>query len=280
MTTEARLHFSCCDTRWLIHARGPDADAGVRRGESLARAFEARLSSFDERSAVSQLNREGRVEDPHVAALVARAQEYRARTGGVFDIAHGRWERAIKDVIRGQGETLPPTLPPRATYAVRASRVTASGPLDLNGLAKGYIVDRVQQALAANGLDALVDGGGDIAHPIGPVGIASPVGGDLILGVLDTDWSIATSGTSRRTRGHVTHLYDARDGTVGASHEQVTVVARRDCMEADALATTLAVLPLREGLPLVEAWDGAEALWVHRGRMYASSGFEEHVRQA
>ena len=57
----------------------------------------------------------------------------------------------------------------------------------------------------------------------------------------------------------------------------VTVVARRDCMEADALATTLAARPLDDALALAEAWDGAAAFVLHDGVFPATEGFEIHV---
>jgi thiamine biosynthesis lipoprotein len=75
-------------------------------------------------------------------------------------------------------------------------------------------------------------------------------------------------------------LYDARDGRIGARHEQVTVLASRDCLEADALATTLSVLPLAQGQRLIERWPGAEALWLEPEGVYASTGLGDHVWKA
>lgn len=280
MTTEATADFACCDTRWRIHARGPGARDAVTRARDRVEALRQVLDAFDPGSAVARLNATGRIEDVHVAGIVRRAREYRLRTGGVFDVAHGTLEHAVKAYHRGATMTLAAS-PRRATYrTVGATGVETDAPLDLNGLAKGYIVDRAQALLKEAGCDGFVDGGGDIARPTGPVAIESPFPGRPRVGVLDTRWNVATSGNARRSRNGVGHLYDARDGRVGARHDQVTVVAARDCMEADALATTLAVLPLRAGLDLIEAWEGAEALWVDGDRLTASSGFEPHVWKA
>ncbi|MFC7045610.1 hypothetical protein ACFQH6_09515 [Halobacteriaceae archaeon GCM10025711] len=57
----------------------------------------------------------------------------------------------------------------------------------------------------------------------------------------------------------------------------MTVVARRDVMEADALATTLSALPRDDALALAEEWDGAEALVVHQGTIRRTGGFTDHV---
>ena len=278
---EATLDFPCCDTQWRIRAR--DGSLGGRQVLQRARErvtqLAAVLDAFDQRSAIARLNREGTVEDEHVAALVTRGKEYHERTRGAFSIANGTWEQAIKRFIRGATDEAPSPAT-SARYRVRGAIVTTSAPLDLNGLAKGYIVDRAQAVLDGAGVDGFVDGGGDIARPTGPVAIDTPSAPGRTLGVLDTRWNVATSGNSKRRRGRVDHIYDPREGRVGARHEQVTVVAKRDCLEADALATTLCVMSLDEGLRLVAGWSGVEALWVTDGRLFASEGFGDHVWKA
>lgn len=278
MSAEATLDFRCCDTQWRIHARGGKATAAAQDAQRLALALEKRLNAFDPESAVSRLNREGRVFDPHVAAIVRRATEYTDRTDGVFDISRGALEHAVKAHIR-EGSLLVASAR-TARYEVAGDNVFADAPLDLNGIAKGYIVDAAHRRLVANGVVGFVDGGGDIASPTGPVAIESPTAPGRTLGVIDTRWNVATSGNAKRRRGAIDHIYDGRDGNIGARNEQVTVVARRDCVEADVLATTLAALPLRHALALVNAWPEAEALIVHQGSLYASEGFNDHVWKA
>jgi thiamine biosynthesis lipoprotein len=278
MKEQATLDFAACDTTWRVHARGRGAATAAADARDVVRALESRLNAFDERSAVARLHREGRVADEHVAALVRRADEYRARTGGVFDVRRGALEHAVKDHIRS-GAPMPGAGLPLACYRVDGETVETDAPLDLNGIAKGYIVDRARAALDDAGVEGFVDGGGDIATPTGPVAVESPYDPDALLGVLDTRWNVATSGPSRRRRGAVDHIYDARDGRVGSRHDQVTVLARRDCVEADVLATTLAAMPLVEGLALVSGWPGVEAMWVDQGSIVASGGFADHVAQ-
>lgn len=274
MTTDA-VEFRCCDTTWRIHAEGPEAREAVDDARATVHALAARLDAFRPDSRVSALRREGRVQDADVAAIVRRAAEYARRTGGAFDVGRGELERAAKAYLRG--DDAPPRAGRAARYRVDGDVVTADGPLDLNGIAKGYIVDRAQDALALHDAVGFVDGGGDIASPTGPVAITAPGDDARWLGVLDTRWNLATSSGWRRRRGAVDHLYHARTGRVGARHDQVTVLARRDCVEADVLATTLAVLPLDEGLALAERWPGVEALVADGDVLYATSGMEDHV---
>lgn len=63
------------------------------------------------------------------------------------------------------------------------------------------------------------------------------------------------------------------DDRLGSRHESVTVVAERDCMEADALATTIAALPLDDATSLAASWESLEALVVHDGVFHTTEGF-------
>ena len=119
-----------------------------------------------------------------------------------------------------------------------------------------------------------------MSPPTGPVAIESPYGDDTPLKILDTNWHVATSGGYRRSRNGTDHIYDSTSESLGSRHESVTVVARRDCMEADALATTLAALPLDEARELAAKWDGLEALIIHDGVFHTTERFNTHVMDA
>ncbi|MFC7133337.1 MULTISPECIES: FAD:protein FMN transferase [Salinibaculum] len=273
----ASTEFECCDTAFRLEVRGPAASRALDRAASTARRLEAQLDAFDDSSAVACLNETGCVENEHVARVVRRALAYRERTDGVFDVQRGRLEHDLKRYLRGDVDEPPsPDDDADAAVTVNGDTVETSAPLDLNGLAKGYIVDRVHDAAAGLGRTVFVSGGGDMTPPPAPVGVESPWD-DTHLRALDTDWAVATSGGYRRERGGLDHIYDPRAGTVGSRHDLVTVVAERDCTEADALATTLAVLPHEAALSLAEDWQGVEALVVTCGVFRETEGFGDHV---
>ncbi|MFB6161716.1 MAG: FAD:protein FMN transferase [Haloferacaceae archaeon] len=276
---DAHREFRCCDTTFLVRAAGVRADAAATAARDTAESLEAQLNAFDEASAVGRLNREGAVTNEHVARLVRRGLEYHDRTEGAFDVHQGRVEHDLKAFLRGDSDALPTTFD-AGTVRVDGPRVTADVELDLNGLAKGYVVDRTAEALSGLGRRGFVSGGGDTSPPTGPVAVESPYGDDAPLKVLETDWSVATSGGYRRSRNGVDHVYDPTTESLGARHESVTVVARRDCTEADALATTLAAIPLAEARELAAGWNGLEALIVHDGVFHATEGFDAHVVDA
>ena len=273
---DAQHTFRCCDTSFRVHAAGIRATTAAATAQRTAERLRAQLDAFDTESAVYRLNEQGSVTNEHVARLVRRGLEYFHRTGGVFDIHQGRIEQDLKAYLRGDSDSLPQSFE-TGTVTVDADTVETDVALDLNGLAKGYIVDRAADALDGIGRRGFVSGGGDMSPPTGPVAIESPYGDETPLKTLDTEWAVATSGNYRRERGGLDHVYDPTTERIGARHESVTVLARRDCMEADALATTLAALSLADARSLAGDWDGLEALVVHDGVFHRTEGFEDHV---
>ncbi len=268
--------FDCCDTTFRVRATGIGADTATRRARQTALELEGKLDAFDDTSTVSQLNRAGVIRNEHVARIVRRGLEYYERTNHVFDIHQGRVEHDLKAYLCGENTSLPETFE-TGTITLEGRKVSTDVPLDLNGLAKGYIVDRAAAELDGLGRCGFLSGGGDMSPPTGPVAIESPYGDSQALRTLDTEWSVATSGGYRRARDGTDHIYDPTDGRLGSRHDSVTVLARRDCMEADALATTLAALPLEEALTLADDWAGIEAFVVHSGVFHTTEGFDNHV---
>lgn len=271
--------FECCDTTFTVRVRGPGAGRALERARNRARTLEAHLDAFDDDSAVAQLNETGRVENEYVARVVDRALAYHDRTDGAFDVRRGRFEHALKNFLRGDRGTRPDFEAIEATVSVTGDIVEATAPLDLNGLAKGYIVDRVHDTASGVARSVFVSGGGDMTPPHGVVGVESPWG-DEYLAHLDTDWAVATSGGYRRERAGTDHIYDPRNGRVGSRHDSVTVLARRDCTTADALATTLSALPYERALALAESWPEVEAMVVTDGVFRRTEGFQAHVASA
>ena len=284
----ANVAFDCCDTRFEVSATGHGAESAVERAKRTALTLAEQLNAFDDGSAVARLNATGRVENEHVARVVRRGLAYCDRTDGAFAVRRGDFEHDLKAYLRSESDSPPDAAlaseegDPSTEGAIRVDGdvVTADRPVDLNGLAKGYVVDRAAAALDGPLRAGFVNGGGDVSELTGPVGIESPYGDETPLLVLDTDWNVASSAGYRRRRGAVDHVYDPVDGAVGARHDLVTVVAHRDVMEADALATTLAARPLDDTLALAEEWAGAEALVVHQGVFHRTGGFQEHVHDA
>ena len=150
--------------------------------------------------------------------------------------------------------------------------------LDLCGIAKGYAVDRMADVLRQNGVPhALValDGelravGGQADGQPWAVAVESPeTGRRAVHSVVELqDLAVATSGDYRHYLqvgdARLAHTMDTRRGApVRNEVASVTVLARRQCMHADAWATALLVAGPGEGLALAQRM-GLEALWMLR----------------
>ena len=154
--------------------------------------------------------------------------------------------------------------------------------LDLDGVAKGYVIDRAlaaarRAAPQAQGL--LVDLGGDLrCDGRGPdggawrVGVGARADGPPVAVLRVADRAVAVSGAGERDIHGASHLTGA-DGRPAPRLASAVVVA--PCAaDADALSTALCLMDPREGLALAEGLPGVEARLVDRhGAVHATGGW-------
>ncbi|ADZ70998.1 FAD:protein FMN transferase [Polymorphum gilvum] len=194
-------------------------------------------------------------------------------SGGAFDVGLGdavtAWgfgsEAAVPDRIRSAMAA--PRRPAHEILEIGEARVRKTAPLtlDLNGIAKGYGVDRLAETLADHGIEAgLVGIDGEMRalglRPDGEpwtIAVEAPDpkrrAPQSILALEDA--AVATSGDYRHwveMQGRrLSHTMDPRRGTpLLSSPASVTVVAP-SCTEADAWATAFMVLGPAQGCALV-----------------------------
>ncbi|WP_299360482.1 FAD:protein FMN transferase [uncultured Paracoccus sp.] len=208
-------------------------------------------------------------------------------SGGAFDIGMGdavaAWGfgpiAATADGIRAamMAERVPAHQALEIDDASGLVRKTAPIALDLNGIAKGYGVDRLAETLAALGLEAgLVGIDGEMRalglRPDGQAWTVAVEAPDLdrraprsILALQDA--AVATSGDYRHwveVQGRrLPHVMDPRRGApLRATLASVTVVART-CAEADAWATALMVKGSGDGREMARR-ENLSALFIDR----------------
>ncbi len=95
--------------------------------------------------------------------------------------------------------------------------------------------------------------------------------------------AVATSGNYRQYETiegkHFSHIIDPRTGYPANHNPGVTVIAPT-CMDADALATALSVLPPEEGIELIESIADTEAMIIagtkDDNKIYRSKGFYKY----
>lgn len=301
----AGLH-SASDTRTrmgtLVHVTVVHPDA-ARARELAGAAFdeidrlETVFSGYRPDTPVSRLNRDGVLDDPpaELAAVVRRALHFAELTGGAFD-------PTVPPLIELYRNSFAETGGPPAEHvleeamsrvghrhvAADAGRIAFARPgmaVSLDGIAKGYILDRVvERATAAGAVGVLADGGGDLSAGEGevagagwPVGVEHPREPGTLLGTIEVrHQGVATSGDYMRAytadrRHH--HIVDPRTGSSPGHASAATVVAR-SAMDADALATAAMVLGPVRGIELLERLDGTEGFIVTKDvDLVRSSGF-------
>ena len=261
------------------------AAADAARAE-IAR-LEPLLSGWRPDGAVARLNRGmgATVASPELLEVLAAAEGWRAASAGAFDARLGELTAARRagdpDRLRRAAESL--AAADQALVQDGAVRTPAGVALDLDGLAKGYVVDRAlaaARAAAPGARGLMVDLGGDLrCDGAGPAGAAWRIGvgarGDgppaVVLRVRDA--AVAASGAGERDIGGASHL-TASDGAP-ASRLSRAVVTAPCAADADALATALCLMAPRNGLALVDRLPGVEARLTDRhGAVHASRGWE------
>jgi thiamine biosynthesis lipoprotein len=272
-------------------------------GEVSARA--AVDSAFREIAEVESLFGDGMViglKDAGVVAsdefnhLMDTSQQAYLMAGGFFDPTIGSVSRLWQF-----GEGAVP--PPEDSIALALSSVgldhyleTGSSQhvvFDVGGVAKGYAVDRAAGKLRALGFrSAIINAGGDLGL-IGKrvdgepwkIAIRHPRQAGTFIACLDLeDISVATSGDYEKfflsggKRFH--HILDPHTGRPGSRSTGVTVVTPNACL-GDALATGLFLLGHEQGIPVVEAADGIDAVFVYSNgeSLAVSSGLAGKFRR-
>ena len=151
--------------------------------------------------------------------------------------------------------------------------------LDLSAIAKGFAVDQAFEWLKRYGYnDIFIEIGGEIRssgmnhnRTNWRVGIDLPSPhlnpGKTISSIIELNNSaIATSGDYRNflEEGGVlrAHIIDPRDGYPADNNIISVSVLAPDCLTADAYATALSVLDLKEGRSLIDKQKSLEALWI------------------
>jgi thiamine biosynthesis lipoprotein len=288
----------------IVAYHGAVADARVAVDKALAEVvrLDEVLSNYREQSDLSRLNREGRhgfvSVDPSLYEVVEEALVFSRLSGGVFDVtiapllrvwrdAHsvGRLPTAeeIAEAKRCVGYQHLETRPPNE-IRFRSDCVQ----LDLGGIGKGYAVDRALALLASAGIrHALVNAGGSTIGATGappgldgwPIDLGTRVAGRRA--VLLRDRAISTSQQRLQilpfAPGQFGEIIDPRRGAP-AAHETKISVVMANATRADAMSTTLLLLPADAGKTLLAQSQGVSALWISPKGELLDSYYAEGLR--
>ena len=273
-----------------------NAQKAIDDAFSLCSRYESLLSRTKEGTDVYRINHaKGEpVEcDPETVEVIRKGLYYSELSEGTFDITIGRvsdlWDFHAEEPVVPSEEALreaAATVDWRGV-SVEGNTVTLENPethIDLGGIAKGYIADKVSENLRKSGVtSAIISLGGNIVC-IGDkrsggsgepfrIGIEKPYSQQAqILGSVDAvDQTVVTSGVYQRyfeadgVRYH--HILDATTGYPAASDIEGVTLKAADGMSADcdALATIFLIMGEERALAAVKEMDGIEAFIITTG---------------
>lgn len=164
--------------------------------------------------------------------------------------------------------------------------------LDLGGIAKGYIADRIKEYLLENGVEsAIISLGGNILcvgeKPNGDefhIGIQMPFGEyqETVAAVACKDISIVTSGIYERYFVEDDVLYHhILNPKTGYPYENnllgVTVLSKKS-VDGDGLSTACFALGPEEGMKLIDSLEDTYAVFITADKkLHYSEGFKDYI---
>jgi FAD:protein FMN transferase len=258
--------------------------------------IDASMSPFRPESELSLMNREAAnrpmpVSDELIDLLLTSIEVSRL-SGGAFDVTFSSAGRHydFRNGVRPDDETLSEGVAAidYRHLAVDVDRRTVhyrhpGVHVDLGGIGKGHAVDRAMEILRAHGIEqGMVSAGGD-SRILGDrhgapwrVGIQDPRDPERVAVLLPlVDAAVSTSGDYERyfecdgIRFH--HILDPQTGDSARSVRSASVIGTRATL-TDALSTAIFVLGAADGLAMVDAIDGYDAIIIDaEGRLHVSS---------
>jgi len=267
--------------------------------------YERLLSRTVEGSDVWRINHSGgkpvEVSDDTVI-LLQTARRVSAYSDGAFDVTIApvstMWDFTSGAAVVPDADAIA-----RAAALVDYTRMDIDGNtvtlpenmmIDLGGIAKGYIADEVKRYLMERGVkSAVLSFGGNIVTigmkpdespwKVGIQDIDKPTG-EYMLVSLNFGGSTVTSGIYERgfeaDGVYYHHILDPATGWPVQNELASVTIFSDSSMWGDALATAAFALGPEKGMALIEALNGAEAVFISRDRsVSATSGADKYLTQ-
>ena len=233
--------------------------------------LEAVFSLYRADSALSRLNREGTLTDPpfELVECLSLAGGLHRLTGGSFDpTVQPLWTTYAEALSAGRMPSSDEIGAARARVGwtrviVEPARIALDQgmALTLNGIAQGFIADKVVALLAADGLDDVLIDTGELRALGG-----RPDGGDWEVTLANgrgevplRDRALATSaphGTTFDQAGRIGHILDPRTGAPAESRWTQISVSASSAALADGLSTAFCLMdPAEIDVALLELPD-------------------------
>jgi len=296
--SETRSAMGTYVSMTLFHSSRDKAEEAMGRAYEEIDRLTGLMNRFDHATAVAHLNNEGYLNDvpTEVIQVIARSLEYYRISNGTFDISVKPVIDLFKTTFAEKNSMMPDKKDlDRALKLVGSNKIELSGRtvrfkkpgigITLDGIAKGFIVDRASKVLSDHQIkDHLINAGGDIRtsgtnrdKKPWTVAIQDPQKKKQYPDIIHmTDGAIATSGNyevyfDQEKMFH--HIVDPNTGMSPGLSASVSVLADT-AMNADALSTSVFVMKPNAGVQFIDAIPNCECLVMSRtGRMFKSPGW-------
>lgn len=256
----------------LFHSDPEWAKQQLTRCQAEINRLEMLFSLYRPNSAIRRLNADGYLDNPDIEFLnlLSLAKSFSQQTNGLFDVSiQPLWQLYANHFANKHAD---PSGPSRTAIGATLQKVGSTEidlslnrikfakpgmAITLNGIAQGYITDRVAALLKSAGFEnVLVSLGENYAlggKPDGrpwTVGILSPEDGKSIISKVDlTNKALATSGgygSPFSATSKTNHLLNPITGRCAEFKQSVSVIST-SATHADAVSTVLALMTRDEG---------------------------------
>jgi len=254
------------------------ADEVLKGAQQIIQKYENLFSLYQDSSHTSLLNKNSIIEKPELEflELIELSKKFNQQTDGAFDISiQPLWDLYIAHFSGNSGgnieEKLEETLELIGSDKIIVSKNRVSFAhedmaVSFNGIAQGYITDKVTEYLKSQGFEnTLVDigeyraGGPQENGQPWRIGLLDPFDAVSIADVIEMDaGAVATSGgygNQFDASGKYHHLFDPRSGRSSALYVSVTVKAN-DATTADALSTAFSNMSENAIKNVLNPYDG------------------------
>jgi len=297
--SKSRVGMGTFLTIMAFHPSQGEAEDAIGRSFAEIYRLSDMMTRYESSSQVSYLNSTGTLNEipPELMEVLRASLYYHGISRGTFDIT-------IKPVVDLYQESFRANSGPPSSEALKVAvervgshhlRITKTSvsfgrsgmEVTLDGIAKGYIVDRAMDLLRKQNIEhALINAGGDILVHGGKgegkpwkIGIQDPWKRKGYVDVVTLkNGAIATSGNyevffDREKLFH--HLIRPNSGNPAPETAGVTIRAA-SCMEADAIATSVYVMGPARGNQFIGQLPSIEGLIISsQGKKFASSGWKQ-----
>lgn len=234
---------------------------------------------------------------PELAEIINKGLEYSAMSEGAFDISIAPvsqlWDFTADNPAAPADAEIASMLPyvGYRNFSIEGTTVTKTtveDELDLGGIAKGYIADRIKDYLLENGVnEAVISLGGNILcvgdknGELYNIGVQAPFEDHnvTLASMKIADKSIVTSGIYERYFTQDGKLYHhILDPKTGYPYQNdltsVTIISDKS-VDGDALSTTCFALGYEKGMSYINSHDDLDAIFVTSdGEIHYSDNLE------